>query len=182
MTDTIPEAVLDQPVEGVNLRPGPLRDQLGDGPTLLVFLRHTGCIFCRETVAEVRRRAEADPSFPPVIFFYEGTPDDGRAFFEHFYPSARAVADAPRTFYADFGVARGGLGQLLNPAVVACGIRATLHGHRQKGVTGDPFQMPGTFLVSGSRILWRHLARHAGDGPDLDEVAKQVREGAGSSG
>lgn len=33
---------LDTPVTGRNLRPGTLRDQLGDTPTLLVFLRHFG--------------------------------------------------------------------------------------------------------------------------------------------
>lgn len=39
---TIAEAVLNQDVTGVNLRPGTLAEQLGDGPTLLVFLRHFG--------------------------------------------------------------------------------------------------------------------------------------------
>jgi hypothetical protein len=34
--------ILDLPVEGANLQPGSLRDQLGDRPTLLVFLRHFG--------------------------------------------------------------------------------------------------------------------------------------------
>ncbi len=33
---------LDTPVAGPNIRPGTLRDQLGAGPTLLVFLRHFG--------------------------------------------------------------------------------------------------------------------------------------------
>ena len=36
------DAVLDLPVAGRNLRPGPLRAQLGPVPTLLVFLRHFG--------------------------------------------------------------------------------------------------------------------------------------------
>jgi hypothetical protein len=35
-------AVLDRPVEGHHVDPGPLADVLGDGPTLLVFLRHYG--------------------------------------------------------------------------------------------------------------------------------------------
>ena len=42
MNQTIAENVLRQPVVGVNLRVGALRDQLGDQPTLLVFLRHFG--------------------------------------------------------------------------------------------------------------------------------------------
>lgn len=39
---SIPAKLLDSPVEGLNLRPGTLRDQLGAGPTLLVLLRHLG--------------------------------------------------------------------------------------------------------------------------------------------
>ena len=35
-------ATLDAEVEGVNLRPGSLRHQLGAAPTLLYFLRHFG--------------------------------------------------------------------------------------------------------------------------------------------
>ena len=34
--------ILDAPVEGVNLAPGSLRDQIAGQPTLLVFLRHLG--------------------------------------------------------------------------------------------------------------------------------------------
>lgn len=39
-SQTLP--ALDTPVDGLNLRPGTLRDQLGPAPTLLVFLRHFG--------------------------------------------------------------------------------------------------------------------------------------------
>ena len=38
----IDRAILDAPVEGVNLRPGTLHDQVGTEPTLLYFLRHFG--------------------------------------------------------------------------------------------------------------------------------------------
>ncbi len=40
--ELISTPALDTPVTGRNLRPGTLRDQLGDPPTLLVFLRHFG--------------------------------------------------------------------------------------------------------------------------------------------
>ena len=42
ITRSIPPLVFQQPVEGVNLRPGTLADQMADTPTLLVFLRHFG--------------------------------------------------------------------------------------------------------------------------------------------
>ena len=40
--ERIDRVTLDTTIEGVNLRPGNLRDQLGAGPTLLYFLRHFG--------------------------------------------------------------------------------------------------------------------------------------------
>jgi hypothetical protein len=42
MIQRIPTEILDCPVEGVNLRPGALRDQLGEATSLLIFLRHFG--------------------------------------------------------------------------------------------------------------------------------------------
>jgi len=38
----IDPAIMDTPVEGINLRPVSLRDQLDEQATLLVFLRHFG--------------------------------------------------------------------------------------------------------------------------------------------
>ena len=58
--------------------PGRLRDQLAGCPQLLVFLRHFGCVFCRETVADLRAIAEDNPRFPPVLFFFIGSPTEGR--------------------------------------------------------------------------------------------------------
>lgn len=42
MIGHLPAEILDAAVEGLNLRPGTLRDQLGAGATLLLFLRHFG--------------------------------------------------------------------------------------------------------------------------------------------
>ncbi len=39
---SIDSAILNAPTVGVNLRPGPLREQLSSTRTLLVFLRHFG--------------------------------------------------------------------------------------------------------------------------------------------
>jgi hypothetical protein len=40
--DTLSQTILSMPVTGINLLPGTLGDQLTEGPTLLVFLRHFG--------------------------------------------------------------------------------------------------------------------------------------------
>jgi hypothetical protein len=168
--DRIPAAVLDRFVAGVNLMPGSLRDQLGDRVTLLVFLRHFGCAFCRETVADLREAART-PGYPAVLFFYQGSPTEGRAFLRRAWPEVRAVADPELACYEAFGVDRGSLLQMFGPRVFAAGVRARRRGFENGERSGDIYRMPGAFLVRGDRVLWQHRYRHAGDHPDFTNVA-----------
>jgi len=173
--DTIPDEVLDAPVSGVNLMPGTLRGQLGDRPTLLVFLRHFGCIFCRETVADLRA-VSAEPGFPPVVFFFQGSPTEGRVFLRRDWPNVRAVADPAGRFYDAFGVGHMTPLQLLRPALWAAERRAArAKGHENGPRSGDIWRMPGIFLVQNGRVRWKHDFRHAGDAPDLTELPERVR-------
>ncbi len=169
----IPDEVLDTPVRGVNLAPGTLRDQL-DGDVLLVFLRHFGCIFCRETVADLRAQAEA-ADFPPVLFFFQGAPIEGKAFLRRYWPRARAVSDPDAVFYRAFGIDRGGLIQMFRPAVWSAQSRARAKGHENGERSGDIWMMPGVFLVRDGRIVWTHEYRHAGDHPDFARVPERAR-------
>jgi hypothetical protein len=176
MPRQIPDATLDLRVTGVHLVPGTLRDQLEGGPQLLVFLRHFGCMFCRETLADLRAAAETLPGFPPVLFFFQGSPTEGRAFLRRYWPDARAVADPERRFYAAFGVERGSLLQMFGPGVWAAKRRAEAKGHANGPREGDVWMMPGAFLVDGARVLWAHEYRHAGDHPDFARLPALLRE------
>jgi hypothetical protein len=169
-SESIPETVLARGVAGVNLSPGTLADQLGPDPTLLVFLRHFGCMFCRETLADMRAAAESDPDFPRPLFFFQGTTTEGRAFLRRYWPTLRAVADPDGVFYEAFGVGRGSLMEMFGPRVWSAKSRAEALGHRNGPRTGDVFRMPGAFLVQGAQILWAHEVRHAGDRPDYDRI------------
>lgn len=119
----------------------------------------------------MRQLAAAQPAYPPILFFYQGTVADGEAFFDGSWPEARAVSDADRYFYQALGLERGTMRQMLAPDVWACGLRATLKGHTSGVPVGDPWQMPGLFLVQDGQILWRHQYRHAGDHPDFAKIA-----------
>jgi hypothetical protein len=169
--ERIPDAALARFVRGVNLMPGSLRDQLGERPTLLVFLRHFGCPFCKETIAGLRAASERDASYPPVLFFYQGSPTEGRAFLRRYWPEVRAIADPEASFYDDLGVGRGGLLQMFHPGVVPALLRARAAGHLDgTGSGGDPRRMPGLFLVRGAEILWSHRARHQADHPEFARI------------
>ena len=168
--EKIPEVLMDQFVTGVNIMPGTLRDQLGDIPTVLVFLRYFGCTFCRETVDDLRQRTERDPSYPPAIFFFQGTPREGRAFLRTYWPKARAISDPELKCYDVFGVGRGNLWQTLGPGVLASKRRANQKGHHNGERSGDIWRMPGLFVVQGDRVLWQQRFKHAAEYPDFDGI------------
>ncbi|NOK57422.1 MAG: hypothetical protein GFH27_549309n157 [Chloroflexi bacterium AL-W] len=91
---------------------------------------------------------------------------EGQAFFDKLWPEARAVSDSALHFYRAFGLARGGLREMFGPEVWLRGAEAALKGHSIGTPVGDPWIMPGAFLIYQHTILWQHTFRHAGDHPD----------------
>src|SRR5689334_10576670 len=106
---TVPADILPAPATGRNLPPGTLGAQLGDVPTLLAFLRHFGCPFCKETVAELKRITAEDPAYPPVLFVAQCGVPETTEFFATRWPAARVVCDPEKTLYYAMGLRRGGL-------------------------------------------------------------------------
>jgi hypothetical protein len=174
----IPDRALDEPVSGVNLVPGSLRDQLGDEPVLLIFLRFFGCIFCREMVSDLRALSEQSEEFPPVLFFHQGTPTEGRAFLRRYWPGVRAVADPEAYFYEAFGVRRASLFEALGPGVFSARRRAVSKGNEAGDRSHDIWRMPGVFLVRGPEVIWQHDFRHAGELPDFSALPEIARGAA----
>ncbi len=163
-------------VAGRNLAPGALQQQLSRDATVLVFLRHLGCLFSTELVKDLQQATRHDVTYPSVLFFHLGTLAQGDQFIAPLWPEARAIADPDRRFYAAFGVTQGSIGQLLGPATIACGIRATLKGNFVGKPIGNPWIMPGLFLVRGREVVWRHTFAHAGDHPDVALLAQHARQ------
>lgn len=162
----IADETLDASVTGVNLVPGSFRDQLGDAPVLLVFLRFFGCIFCRETVSDLRDLSEQQPDFPKVIFVSEAAKIEVQAFLRRYWPTAATISDTDRTMYEAFGVGKSLL-KTFSPGVFKATRRALEKGHERGAADGNIFRMPGVFLVQDDVILWSHDFRHAGELPDF---------------
>lgn len=135
---------------------------------LVVFLRHAGCTFCREALADIarqRRQIEADGT--KIVLVHMGAGDE---FFARYgLADVERVHDPERALYKAFGLQRGNVWQLLGPAVWRRGFLAW----RQHGVgflEGDGFQMPGAFLVRGGRIVKEYRHATAGDRPDYCQL------------
>lgn len=157
--------VLSLPVSGRGLTSRRFEEVLTPSGTLLVFLRHLGCTFCRQMVDEIKNAKNA---LPPVVFVHQGGVKEGEEFFSQRWPEAIAIADPDLKLYRAFEVGRGGFMQLFGPETLVCGLRGLAQGHGVGLPMGDPLLMPGLFFIRDGHIVWSHEFRHAGDHPDFN--------------
>ena len=122
-------------------------------------------------VEDLRLISQSDPTYPPILFIFQGSVTEGKRFFDGLWPEARAVSDTPKLLYDAMGIERGGLKEMFGPQVFACGFRAARKGHIIGKPVGDPWEMPGMFLMNqAGTILWQHDFSHAGDHPNFKEI------------
>ena len=124
-------------------------------------------------VKDLRTVVANDPTYPPLLFVYMGTADDGAAFFAKAWPEARAVSDPQLHFYRGFDLGCGSLTEVMGPGPTACTFRAISKGHVPGKPIGDPWQMPGMYLVQGNQVLWEHDFAHIGDHPDFAQLPQE---------
>jgi peroxiredoxin len=148
---------------------------IAERPVFLVFLRHFGCTFCREAVAEIsEKRRQIEAQGTPLAFVHLGTEQKAQWFFKPY-----GLLDVPRfsdpqgKLYEAFGLTRAELRQFLNFTSIGRMLRAALNGHFAFYPEGDIQRMPGVFLLDrgGIRKAFRH--KLISDRPDYLALATQ---------
>ena len=141
----------------------------GEGRWLAVFLRHAGCTFCREALADVAAAREQlrREGVEPVFIHMGEDADRAEAMFARYGLSdSPAFADPGGVLYRRFGLGVGGAAEMFGPGVWGRGVRAFLEGHGVGKLEGNGFQMPGVFLIEDGRVVAARRAETAGDRPD----------------
>jgi peroxiredoxin len=142
-------------------------------PVLLVFLRHRGCPFCREALADLAgRRREIEELGTRIVLVHMSSEQQASSFFSRYgLEDLPRVSDPERSVYRAFGLGRGAFLRLFGPAVWWRGVQAFLSGHRIGRLVGDGFQMPGVFLVFHGEVLRSYRHYTAADRPDYMDLA-----------
>jgi len=145
-----------------------LADLSMTSPLLVVFLRHSGCTFCREALADLKAaRATIEASGASLALVHMSPPNEFAAFARQYdLGDVPAVSDPDRRLYRGLGLRRGRLAQLLGPAVWWRGYRVWRAGHAVGALAGDGTQMPGAFLLHRGRVVRRFVHATAADRPD----------------
>lgn len=142
---------------------------------LLVCLRHLGCTFSREALADLReQRAAIEAAGARLVIAHLEPPSVAAPVLaRHGLGDVATISDPRAELYRACGLERGRLAQLAGPWVLWRWMQVALRDRRGAGWTGsDVRRMPGVFLVEKGRI--RRAFRHAttADRPDYVRLCR----------
>jgi hypothetical protein len=142
-------------------------------PVLVIFLRHSGCTFCREAlsdIAAVRHQVEAGGT--KIAFVHMGHQEPEELLAQHELQDVHCFRDRSCSLYETFGLQLGSPVQLFGPYVWWRAVGAFLNGHRLGPLNGNGFRMPGVFLLYKGQILRAFRHATAADRPDYVELSE----------
>jgi len=138
---------------------------------VLVFLRHCGCLFAKEQVSDLRFHPNLH-----IVFVSMGDLEQTRAFREKARSPHPMIVDPDRELYRAFGLGRGEGKQLFSPKTFARGFGATLRGHWVGKPVGDPWQMPGVFVIEpDGRVSWEYRSVNISDNVRAEQIVAAMR-------
>lgn len=144
-------------------------------PVMLVFLRHFGCMFCREALSDIsNRRSSIEDMGTKIIFVHMSDDETAEKFFKKYkLHGIPHIGDPDCKYYAEFGLTKGNFTQLF-------GLRAWMRGFqtaivKQHGMAppiGDGFQMPGVFVIQDGEIQEAFIHKLSSDRPDYEKLVR----------
>lgn len=127
-----------------------------DRKRLLVFIRHAGCTFCRETLAKTKaqRVQFQDSGVEPVVVHMSTIDAGNRMMKSQGLSDVVHISDPDCTLYQKFGFNRGTFLQLFGPSVWWKGMQAAIFQRHGLGkLEGDGFQLGGAVLIQKGKVL-----------------------------
>lgn len=151
-----------------------LTDLSMKSPALVVCVRHFGCTFCREALADLARmRPGIEADGTRIVLVHMGTEDEAAYMLNRYgLEGLSRISDPLRRVYRALELRRGSWGSLLGGSVWLRGFRAVvLEGHGVGVPKGDLRQMPGVFLMSKGEVLRAYRHKTSADRPNYAELA-----------
>jgi peroxiredoxin len=149
-----------------------------EGPAVLVWLRHYGCIYCRALAMQLHgARSDFPQAGARLVLIGQGKPRDAAQFRRRQGIQVTVLADAERVSYRAVGAKVAGFADLWGPKVVAKGaLTGAKHRVLQGRTVGDSAQLGGAILVlPDGQVAWSHLSTDAADDASPEEILAAVR-------
>lgn len=139
---------------------------------MLVFLRHFGCLFCRETLDDLSKSIQKfNDSGAIIVFIHMSNKEIAEKYFEMYgLKNAYHVSDKESYYYNMFKLGKLSSKQLINLQSFIKGYNTTLTKNNQLEIeleeTVDKNQLPGIFIIENGQIINQFIHKEASDKPD----------------
>jgi peroxiredoxin len=156
-----------------------LADLSQSRPQLIVLLRHSGCTFCRQALAELsRQRPGIEGMGAGIVLVHPGSDSEILPLLQkHGLTTLPRISDPQCRLYRQFGLEQGRLSQLLGWRVWWRAVKAgLLEGHGIGSIAGNPFQMPGVYVLHGTQMLCGFQHDSAADCPNYTQLVQNALE------
>ena len=145
-------------------------------PAMVIFLRHFGCTFCRESLSDISNVIDVIKKLGVKVIYVhmvDRETADLHLSFHNLHETAH-ISDPERKLYEYFGLKEGSIRQLFGLNVMMRGVKAGFidgHGHGFKFI-GNGNQMPGMFMIKEGRVIRKFIHEYASDRPDYVEFVE----------
>lgn len=152
-----------------------LKEMSEEQPIMLVFLRHFGCTFCRESMQDIfdqKKEIENKGTKVVVVHMLENEEEAFHEMEKFGIEELPAISDPESILYKMFKLRSGSLLQLFGPKVIFRGLYAAIvKGLGLGAEKGNMKQMPGVFLIHKGKIKKQFIHKSAADRPNYMELA-----------
>jgi hypothetical protein len=142
-------------------------------PTLVVFLRHFGCCFCKEALSDIHDCVSSlQASGVKIVLVHMAEEDEAATLLASYgLADLSRISSPDQGLYRYFGLGRGTADKILAPKVISRAFEALLHGHAIGPFQGDTMQMPGAFMIHRGRIVRSFVPESVEMRPDYVGIA-----------
>ncbi|MFT4663968.1 MAG: peroxiredoxin [Polaribacter sp.] len=159
-----------------------LKDLSTKKPVFLVFLRHFGCVFCKEALSDLSEMLDTIRNKNiHLVVVHMATNDLAEKYFSTYkLEDVSHVSDPNMRYYQDFGLAKGRFSQLygLSTWIRGMSVKNKPHKLELAKQLGDVTQMPGIFTLFKNEIIESYIHRRASELPDYEGLLKRAFEKA----
>jgi peroxiredoxin len=175
------DIVLNTP-EGQPVRLG---DLWSERPAVLVFVRHFGCVFCRQMAVDIHRvRHGFEEADVELAVIGHGSPEHAADFRRQQNVDLPLLVDPDRRVYELAGAKVATLQELIGPRQILRGLRATIMSRLRQGsiavhqgrILGHAAQLGGVLVIApDGTVRYAYLSEESGDNPPAREVLAAAR-------
>ena len=151
-----------------------------ESPVFLVFLRHFGCVFCKEALADLSKiQNNLKAKGIKLIFVHMAKNDLAEKYFHEFgLEGVSHVSNPEKNYYTAFGLMKGTFSQLYGLRTWIRGFSPQTKGYQLELAEqlGDSTQMPGMFLIHKGKTIAEYIHKRASDKPDYEAFISQAEK------